>query len=46
MDILDNYIIYHFNRCLIFMGMNDLTGDPYPHGYGYEGKFIRTSVYG
>jgi hypothetical protein len=34
MDILDICIIYHFDRCLIFVGAGDPMGDSYPHGYG------------
>jgi hypothetical protein len=28
------------------VGTGDPMGDPYPHGYGYGGKSIPTSVYG
>jgi hypothetical protein len=28
------------------MGTSDPTGDPYPHGYGYKGKFVLTNVLG
>jgi hypothetical protein len=44
MDILDIFIIYYFDRCLIFVGTGDPTGDPYPHGYG--GKSIPTMYMG
>lgn len=29
-------IIYHFDICLIFVGICNPTGDPYPHAYVYE----------
>jgi hypothetical protein len=29
-----------------FVGTSDPMGDPYPHEYGYGGKFIPTGVYG
>jgi hypothetical protein len=32
MDIIDIYIIYHFNRCLMFVDTGDSTGDPYSYG--------------
>jgi hypothetical protein len=38
--------MYYFDRYLIFVGMDEPTGDPYPHGYGYESKSIPTSKYG
>jgi hypothetical protein len=44
MDIVDN--VYNIDMCLTFVGTGDLMGDPYPHGYGYGGKSIPTSVYG
>jgi hypothetical protein len=27
--------MYHFDKCLIFMGTGDSTSDPYSHRYGY-----------
>jgi hypothetical protein len=35
MYILDVCIMYYFDRCLIFIGTCDRTGDPYPCGYGH-----------
>jgi hypothetical protein len=40
MDIDDIYIMYHFNRCLIFLDTGDPKNDSYPYGYGYEVKSI------
>jgi hypothetical protein len=45
MDISDICIMYYFDRCLIFVGTSDPTGDPYPHVYEYGGKSIPTSGY-
>jgi hypothetical protein len=28
------------------VGTGDPMGNPYPHGYGYGGKFIPANVYG
>jgi hypothetical protein len=40
MDILNICMIYHFERCSIF----DLVGDPYPHGYVYEGIWVSGTI--
>jgi hypothetical protein len=34
-------MIYHFDRCSIF----DPVGDPYPHGYVYEGIWVTRQSY-
>jgi hypothetical protein len=33
MCIFDVYIMYYFDRCLIFAGTGDSTSDPYPYEY-------------
>jgi hypothetical protein len=38
--------MYYFDIFLIFVGMGDPMGEPYPHRYGYRGKSIPTSRHG
>jgi hypothetical protein len=34
-----------YDICLFFIGTDNPTGDSYPYGYEYGGKFIPTSEY-